>query len=206
MKTEKPKLVVAGDKKKTLFRVEIVVIILLILAIPLLFFRPTVTGFVSTNTYGQVIGLTFTESQALAMRASQQIALDSISAAGEITGNGAVAIYISNSDGSERTLVYTNAIMEDKRKNLITGYSVGAAYAQEEPAQDISVEIDLAEKLEWQPSLSDTAASTGPFTGCVDSCFLNSEKFTGSEFKILVYVEPGTSVKLAEVFYTVVWP
>jgi hypothetical protein len=190
------------DKHKNkLYAIEVTVVVLLILALPLLFFKPSITGFVASNTFAQPIDIALSESQMIMLKSSAQIKLSSFLVSGEIIGDGAVAVYLSNSAGKD-VLVYTNTIMDERRSNLITGFSIGAAHAQEAPDEVIVLDIEPGQKLPWDGSLG-SAANSDPFTNvCIDSCFLNSDEFAGTEFGLKAYVEPGTTLMITEIFFT----
>jgi hypothetical protein len=192
------------EHKKGLRKFEFIFIIILIVAVPLLFFRPSITGFVASDTKAQILNMVFTESQALDLKsvAGEPVYISSFSISGEIKGDGDVAIYLANSN--TRSLVYTN-VGQKKMPSLITGVATGiaAAHAVEVVQNNESLSIEEGKKLSWPGNLGENSAS-GSFTAvCVDSCYLDAADFTANNFELQVFVEPGTTFKLQEVLYTI---
>ncbi len=192
------------EHKKGLRKFEFIFIIILIVAVPLLFFRPSITGFVASDTKAQILNMVLTESQAINLKSavSEPVYISSFSISGDITGSGGVAIYLVN--GDKRSLVYTN-VGQSKRPSLITGVATGvaAAHAVEIEQANMSLLIDEGRKLSWPGSLGENPAS-GSFTAvCMDSCYLDVADFTANNFELQVFVEPGTTFKLQEVLYTI---
>lgn len=193
------------DAKKNIRRFEFIFIIILIIAVPLIFFKSSITGFVSSDTKAQVLNIDFTESKSLQLVSTEPVYVSSFSISGEITGEGDVAVYLTN--GEAKSLVYTN-VGQKKKAPLITGAATGiaAGYAAEETkntTNEISLVINEGKNLSWPGDLGANSAS-GSFTSvCIDSCYLESGAFTSNSFELEVFVEPGTTFKLQEIFYTI---
>ena len=186
--------------KKNLFKAEIIFIIALVIVLPLIFFKPSITGYVPSDLFKQTLDFTLSESSVLDVRSSsdQPIYISSLSLSGEVIGEGDVAIYLSNKAG-ERVLVYTNVGQAKSQPNLITGAAIGPATA--EATTGDSILIEHGETLSWPGDMG--PSSSGDFVNtCIESCYLDPEQFTSPEFEIQVYVEPRTTVKITEIFYT----
>ncbi len=193
----------SNNAKKNLQRFEYVFIIILIVAVPLLFFRPSITGFVASDTKAQILNMEFTGSQALDLKSAsgEPIYISSFSISGETKGEGDVAIYLTN--GNSRSLVYTNVGQKEK-PSLITGTATGISAAHAvEVEQNASLLIDEGKKLDWPGNLGENSASGSVTAVCMDSCYLSSGEFTSANFELQVFVEPGTTFKLQEVLYTI---
>ncbi len=191
------------DSESKLRKYEFIFIIAAIIAVPLLFFGTSMTGFVASDTKAQILNMEFTESQALDLKSasSEPIYISSFSLSGETKGEGDVAIYLAN--GNSRSLVYTNVGQKEK-PSLITGTATGipAAHAVE-VEQNASLLIDEGKKLDWPGNLGENSASGSVTAVCMDSCYLSSGEFTSANFELQVFVEPGTTFKLQEVLYTI---
>jgi hypothetical protein len=192
------------EHKKGLRKFEFIFIIILIVAVPLLFFRPSITGFVASDTKAQILNMVLTESQAINLKSaiSVPVYISSFSISGDIMGSGGVAVYLVN--GDKRSLVYTN-VGQNNRPSPITGAATGvaAAHAVEIEQTNMSILLEEGRKLSWPGSLGENPAS-GSFTAvCMDSCYLNANEFTANDFELQVFVEPGTTFKLQEILYTI---
>jgi hypothetical protein len=188
-------------EKVTAHRIELTVVLLLIIALPLLFFRSSVTGFVSSDTKAQILNMTFGESQSVNLISADGAAyINFFSISGEVIGDGSIAIYLVNKDNDAHSLVYTN-VGQKKKAPLITG--MAAAYAEENDMQSGNLILEQGQKLDWPGSLGENSASGSFAAVCMESCYLSQDMFTSDNFELQVYVEPGTILKLQEIFYTV---
>ena len=190
------------NAKKNLHRFEYVFIIILVVAIPLFFFRPSVTGFVASDTKAQILNMDFTESQALTLTSgNESVYISSFSISGDIKGDGDVAVYLASS--AARSLVYTNT-GQQKKASPITGMATGipAAHAVE-VVESGGLLVEEGKKLDWPGNLGENSASGSVTAVCVDSCYLSANDFTASNFELQVFVEPGTTFKLQEILYTI---
>jgi len=190
------------DFKRNLFRAEVILIVALIIVIPLALFKPSITGFVASDLFRQNLNFTVDKSQALDVKSSdgELLYISSLSLSGDVTGNGDAAIYLSNKDG-EKVLVYTNIGQAKSRSNSITGAAIGTQTATQALDKD-SLILDYGKELSWPGDMG--AGSPGAFVNtCINSCYLDPNKFTSKEFELQVFVEPGTKVKITEIFYTI---
>jgi hypothetical protein len=190
------------DFKRNLFRTEVILIVALIIVIPLALFKPSITGFVASDLFRQNLNFTVDKSQALDITSvsGQQVYISSLSLSGEVIGPGSVAIYLSN-DAGEKVLVYTNVGQAKARNNIITGAAIGAE-TEVEAAEGDSILLDYGKELTWPGDIG--TGSPGEFVNtCVQSCYLDPNKFMSKDFELQVFVEPGTKVKITEIFYTI---
>ena len=191
------------DFKRNLFRTEVILIVALIIVIPLaLLDKPSITGFVASDLFRQNLNFTVDKSQALDITSvsGQQVYISSLSLSGEVIGSGSVAIYLSNKAG-EQVLVYTNVGQAKARNNMITGAAIGAK-TDVQAAKGDSVMLNYGRELTWPGSLG--IGSPGEFVNtCAQSCYLDPNKFMSKDFELQVFVEPGTKVKITEIFYTI---
>ena len=193
------------NTKKHIHRFEFIFIVILIIAVPLLFFNSSITGFVASDTKAQVLNYNFTESQALDIKSpfGGPVYISSFSISGDVIGDGGVAVYLTTKD--TESLVYTNAGSRKRNPSLITGTATGitAAYAVKMEQNNESLLIEGGRKLNWPGKLGENSAS-GSFTAvCIDSCYLDSTNFTADSFELQIFVEPGTIFNLQEILYTI---
>ena len=194
-------------KKESIYKVELAIVIVLVIAIPLIMIKPSLTGFVSSDVQRQVIDLSLSESKVIHMRtaSTQSFALDYLSVSGEIIGNGDAAIYLRNSQG-DSFMVYSN-IGKPSKPNMITGFAVSNGAAAEPDASDqtqINETMILGdgETIEWPGDLGFSTGGGSFGRTCLETCFLDPESWTGNSWDILIYVEPGTTLKITEISYT----
>jgi len=189
------------DLKKRLFKAEVILIVALVIAIPLIFFKPSITGFVPSDLFKQTLDFTVSDSKALDLKSTtgEPIYISSLSLSGEVTGSGDVAIYLRNKATGEKVLVYTNVGQARAKKDLITGAAIGPPEVKAVKGDSITIEDGA--KLSWPGDMGLSSAGTFVNT-CIESCYLTPERFTNQEFEMQVFVEPGTAVKITEIFYT----
>jgi hypothetical protein len=190
------------DFKRNLFKVEVILIVALIIVIPLALFKPSITGFVASDLFRQNLNFTVDKSQALDITSvsGQQVFISSLSLSGEVIGPGGVAIYLSNKAG-EKVLVYTNIGQAKSKPNFITGAAIGAE-TEVQAAKGDSILLNYGRELTWPGNIG--IGSPGAFVNtCAQSCYLDPNKFTSKDFELQVFVEPGTKVKITEIFYTI---
>lgn len=188
--------------KKNLRKFEYVFIIALIVVIPLLFFKSSITGFIASDAQRQILNVNFADSQTLNLKSSsgEPFYISSFSISGEITGEGDVAVYLKQGDA--RSLVYTN-VGQIKKTPLITGQATGTPVASADVAESGGLLLEEGAKLSWPGDLGENSASGSVTAVCMDSCYLSPDDFTASTFELQVFVEPGTTFKLQEIFYTI---
>lgn len=157
----------------------IVIVSVLVLALSL--GRPSITGFVPTDTFTQSLDIDVSESQRFNINSDSRIL--SFALSGE-TMNGLVNIYLT--DGVSNWLVYTNKHKQSSAMNSITGMA--------------SLDISPAEKLNKIESLPDGyTVSNGVFQNdCIETCVLNIDD---KELFLDVVLEPGASLHISGITF-----
>jgi hypothetical protein len=192
-------------KKENIYKVELALVIVLVIAVPLIMIKPSLTGFVSSDVQRQAIDLALGESKVIHMHTEsmQPFALDYLSVSGDIIGDGDVAVYLRNSQG-DSLMVYSN-IGKPAKPNLITGFAVSNGAAAEPTASDQINEtmvLDTGESIAWPGDLGFSTGGGSFGRTCLETCFLDPESWRGNNWDILAYVEPGTNLKITEISYT----
>jgi len=199
------------DKARLRFvQVEFAVLMICLVLLALVFSRPEIVGYASTNTHSQDLNLVVEQSQRFYLRSlsPEPVHLTSLTISGEIVGSGTAAVYLDNERGM-RNLVYKNVKRKDSTHNRITGTSImggsltGNSVKIDEESNPV---LDLLEGPELQGyEFLHPAYKTvqGEFHHvCVDSCLLQARTFEGNRFVIEFLVEPGTKLRIKEVVYT----
>ena len=187
-------------KKKELLqnfkKFELILIIVALLALPLLFLKPfSLTSFQSLDVSTQKLDLLIENSTEILLKlnSGEGERLTSLAISGEVIGDGYAAVYLTN--GKTKLLVWHNLI---NLQNEITGYSIAKSQSQ----FNKTIEISLGEQIKEQISIP----SEGPFysgqfsDACVQTCTLDP-KWDGKEWKLLVYLTPGTKLKLDRIIF-----
>ncbi len=172
-------------------RLVLSVIVLTVIVVTLFLGKPSVTGFVSTETYTQSIDIDVFESQRFVLSSDGQLLrLSSFSMAGSVNGNGLINVYLT--DGAKKWLVFSNKKKPGSSMEQITGMAVS------------DLDIEPGEKLnriETLPSGYQTAS--GAFQNeCIETCVLDEEMLNKPELYLDVVVEPGTSLHISEIRYS----
>ncbi len=153
--------------------------------------RPTITGFVPTAAYAQSLDISVSESQRFILKSSDggSLGLNSLSLSGFVSGNGLVNVYLS--DGSARFLIYSNREKKRSAMEHITGLAV-----QE-------VLVVPGEKLDSIETVPDGYRTVdGGFQNeCIETCLVSVD--FGSQAFLDVIIEPGVSLTLTELRFTV---
>src|SRR3990172_984096 len=104
-------------------RLVLSVIVLTVIVVTLFLGKPSVTGFVSTETYTQSIDIDVFESQRFVLSSDGQLLrLSSFSMAGSVNGNGLINVYLT--DGAKKWLVFSNKKKPGSSMEDITGMAV----------------------------------------------------------------------------------
>ncbi|PIN74802.1 hypothetical protein COV18_06315 [Candidatus Woesearchaeota archaeon CG10_big_fil_rev_8_21_14_0_10_37_12] len=155
-----------------------------------LFSRPSITGYVATETHYQNLDITVDESQQLDL--SWQTApskLLAVSLSGQVQGTGLVNVYFVA--GQNKWLVYSNKQKRDRSMTSITGL------ATNELAVTQGKTINKIETVE-----DDYLAVPEVFQNqCIESCSLDRTVFTTEKVKLEVIIEPGTNLNINEIRY-----
>ncbi|MEM3154604.1 MAG: hypothetical protein QW165_03520 [Candidatus Woesearchaeota archaeon] len=173
-------------------RVLLTVIVLGAISMALLFGRPSITGFVPTETYAQEIELHISESQRFVLSAptNEPLRLFSFALSGTVAGSGLANVYLS--DGNIRRLVYSNRKKPGSAMEIITGMAVS----------ELNIEAGgRIDRIETLPAGYTTVG--GAFANeCVETCVLDSSAFTGTVLYLDVIVEPGTTLHISGIRFS----
>lgn len=157
----------------------------------LLLGKPSITGFVPTETYSQQLDIDVFESQRFVLSSvdNSVLHLSALGVSGRVDGNGLVNVYLS--DGSAKWLVFSNRKREGSSMSQITGLAV--------------LKIESGQKLDRIESLpAGYSVVSGPFQNtCLETCVLPDDLLQKSMLYLDVIVEPGTSVHISELYFSV---
>jgi hypothetical protein len=165
------------------------VIVFGVILFTLFFSKPTITGFVPTETFSQSLDMDVSESQRFVLSSEQPLKLSSLSLSGKVNGAGLVNIYLS--DGVAQRVVFTNKKRQGSAMDQITGMA--------------SLDIIPGEKLNKIESLpAGYVAVPGSFSNeCRETCVLDPALFHGPSLYLDIVVEPGTSVYISGLRFSV---
>ncbi len=181
-------------KKFSKFELAIVVIfLLLVLFIP---YKPNIIGFSDVNIHRQKVNLAADHSKSFVVTTKEPVSITSLSVSGEVLGQGAASVYLIDKNGNKRK-VFSN---EQKGMRLITGfYGEDAEVANSIKTQEPVLHIKEESSIEFTENVKN--AVPGEFISvCSDTCSLEES----DSFKLLTYVEPGTTLIISEIDYTTV--
>lgn len=171
-------------------RIILATIVLVAVVASLLIGKPSITGFVPTETYSQELNIDVSESQRFTLSADESLKLSSLSVSGEVRGSGLVNLYLS--DGSNRWLVYSNKKKPGSDMEIITGMAVRELDISSGP------KIDRIESLP-----SGYKAVPGAFKDeCAETCVLDDSLFSTSSAYLDVVLEPGTSLHISNIRFS----
>ncbi|MBW3004968.1 hypothetical protein KY310_04000 [Candidatus Woesearchaeota archaeon] len=204
------RIIEEADKARIRFvKVEFAVLMICLVLLALVFSRPEIVGYASTNVHSQDLNLVVEQSQRFYLRSlvPEPVHLTSLTISGEIVGKGTVSIYLDNENG-RRNIVYKNIKRKDSTHNRITGVSImgGSLTGNSIQTEDENPVLDLLEGpvlsgYEFLHPNYNTVA--GEFHHvCVESCLLQARTFEGYRFAIDFFIEPGTKIKIKEIVYT----
>ncbi len=202
---------------------EFALIIMFLLIIALFFSRPEVIGYASTNIHNQNINLFIDNSQVFYLQSifPTPVHLTSLMISGEISGTGTASIYLDNEDGY-RVLVFNNQKRAGSKINQITGTGFAGSGAipgsSETLISGLSVTADALPMKDEEPALELIEGNTIPGfdalpagkvpveglfnSACIESCLLQGDFFNKQRFKLVFYIEPGTTLRVTELTYT----
>lgn len=171
-------------------RIVLATIVLGVVVAALLVGKPSITGFVPTETYSQELNIDVFESQRFTLSAGEVLRLSSLSVSGEVKGSGLVNLYLS--DGSNRWLVYSNKKKPGSDMEIITGMAVRELDISSGP------KIDRIESLP-----AGYKAVAGAFKDeCVETCVLDDSLFDSSSAYLDVVLEPGTALHISNIRFS----
>ncbi len=165
------------------------VIVLGVIMVTLFLGKPSITGFVPTETVSQKLDIHVTESQRFVLTASSgALKLSSFALTGTVAGNGLVNVYLS--DGSNKWLAFSNKKKQGTSLEQITGL--------------VSLEIEPGERLDSIESLPDDyITEDGAFNkACAETCMLDESMFNKAQLFLDVIIEPGTTVHISELTFS----
>ncbi len=204
------RIIEKADKARVRFvQAEFAVLMICLVLLALVFSRPEIIGYASTNIHSQDLNLVVEQSQRFYLRSlgPASVHLTSLTVSGETIGDGTAAVYLDNERGM-RNLVYKNTIRKDSTHNRITGIAASGSILTGNSIQaaDANPVLDLLEgpELRGYELLHPTHKTVqGEFHHvCADSCLLQARTFEGNRFAIDFYVEPGTKLRIKEIVYT----
>ncbi len=173
-------------------RLVLSVVVFTIIVVTLFVGNPSITGFVSTETFTQPIDIDVSESQrfVLSSESGALLKLSSFSMASTVVGNGLVNVYLT--DGVRNWLVFSNKWKEGSSMEEITGMAVA------------NLNIDSGERLNRIESLpSGYQTRSGVFQNqCMETCILDEDLFNKEQLFLDVIIEPGTSLHVSEIRYS----
>jgi hypothetical protein len=204
------RIIEKADKARIRFvKVEFAVLMICLVLLALVFSRPEIVGYASTNVHSQDLNLVVEQSQRFYLRSliPEPVHLTSLTMSGEVIGEGIVTIYLENEFG-RRNLVYKNVKRKDSTHNRITGTAIigGSITGNSIQAHDDNPILDLLEGpvLSGYEFLHPAYRTvSGEFHHvCVESCLLQARTFEGNRFILDFLIEPGTKLKIKEIVYT----
>lgn len=168
------------------------VIVAGILVLVLSLGRPSITGFVPTETFSQSLDIDVFESERFVLSSIGALKLSSLSLSGEVFGSGLVNVYLS--DGDSKWLVFSNKKKKGSSMEHITGFAVG--------------ELNIAPggKLDVVESLPDGyVVESGVFSAeCLETCILDKSLFEKSELFLDVVIDPGAQLHISEIRFSTI--
>ncbi len=159
--------------------------------VTLFFSKPSITGFVPTETHIQQLSIDASESQQFILRpVSGALKLSSLALSGIVSGTGLVNVYLS--DGTARFLVFSNKKKQGSSMEQITGLAVR------------ELEIEPGEKIDRIESVPDGyETEAGVFNNqCVETCILDENMFNKQQLYLDVIIEPGTHLHISGIRFS----
>lgn len=162
-------------------------VVVLFLVFAVAFSKPSVTGYVPTETVSQGIDVFADASQRFYVRSDRPVALSGLSLSGVVEGDGLFNAYLVR--GGERVLVASNERSRRSAMAEITGM--------------MSVSVQPGERLDVIESTDYVVSDKSFVNECVDSCILDPKRWFGQEFVLDVVLEPGTAVRISRIRFSV---
>lgn len=163
------------------------VVVVGIIFAALLIGRPSITGFVPTETYSQELDIHVVESQRFIL--TSDLKISSLALSGSVQGSGLVNVYLS---GTYKWLVYSNKKKERSSMEQITGMAV-----QE-------LDISPGEKLNVIETLPlGYKTDSGAFQNeCIETCLFSEDLTNRAALYLDVIVEPGTNLHISGIRFS----
>lgn len=163
-----------------------------------------ITGYASVNTLAKNLDIMIDKSTSfeLVSATGEPVYINEFRLSGAIVGSGVVKVFIRGED--KDYLVFTNVGLRDTKPSPITGMAI-ASSAVEVPVAEESENLQLKESGNLPfLELSNEFVVNGVFENeCIDSCYLPLSEFNKTSFTFSVYLEPGTTISLSRMYYTV---
>lgn len=173
-------------------RIVLGLIVVGIVFAALLIGKPSITGFVPTETYSQELNIEVSNSQRFILTAASHevLKLSSLGISGNVQGTGLVNIYLSNDN--RQWLLFSNKKKPGSDMEIITGLSV----------RELNIEpSDQIDKIETLPAGYKT--TPGAFKNqCTETCVLDESAFTSKQLYLDVIIDPGTTVHISSLQFS----
>lgn len=157
-----------------------IVVVALLAAV--MFSKPSITGYLPTETVSQGINIKVDNSQRFYLDSDELISLRGFALTGAVEGEGLVNVYLLNPKTSQRLLVASN----DRPSVGGMAHITGLATISVRPGE----RLDLIESGDFEAG--------GSFVNeCRDTCTLPAADFTSDKFVLDVIVEPGASAHIS---------
>lgn len=191
------------ETKDRLFQLEISLAIIAVLVIGLSFFKPSITGFVPVSVYTETLNLTISKDTAFTLFSNEQIQVTSLKLSGEVIGDGAVHVYLSNTQG-QNLLVYSNLMKNEFGKNIITGMAVAGKTDAQEKHSLVIQEIQQFNEDVALPDNEGKIAESGRFDGaCVETCSIIMDLSGRKVYKLIIVLEENAVLRIDNIVYTI---
>lgn len=194
-------------------KAEFALLMFFLIMLAVVFSKPEIIGYASTNIHNQDLNLVLDNSQSFYLRAiGQPVHLTSLTISGEVIGSGTASVYLDNEEGIKYT-VFKNMKRKDSTNNRITGTNIAqsglsglSVTANAIPPKEELPVLDLLEGNTipgFEPVRPGYKTIEGQFNhACVDSCLLHGDDFVGQRFRLDFFVEPGTRLVIKDMVYT----
>ena len=184
-----------------------VAISLLLVCAGMLFKNPGITGHFSADFRSQPLDLVIDQSQSYLIKTNtpEPIHITSFRLSGNIIGDGSVEIFIE--DQGNEFLIYKNVREKERGLPTITGRSIAAGTASEQPeeTEEKLLLLEPLDTLEWKqrtPLSEKEEFVAGLFDNkCSDTCFIEMPLSSEETYKLIVMVEPGTKLEITKLTY-----
>ncbi|MBW2993364.1 hypothetical protein KY317_02220 [Candidatus Woesearchaeota archaeon] len=180
-----------------------IIIIIVLIGLLAVFSKSNVTGFVSADSKSQQLNLLVDKSTEFILTSGNEnpYSLVSFRVSGQVIGKGAAEIYLSDITG-KRILVYRDTMEKSTAMSAITGMATGK---KTQPELDKLLLIIPNREVDEKPAEAENQEiRTGFFTNeCMDSCFMNLKMSINNRYKLIVLLEPETSIKISRIEYAI---
>lgn len=177
---------------------EIAGILVLIVFIASLFFsQGSITGYLTSNIERHAVDIVVdtSTSYVMTLKNNRVLALTSLSISGEVKGSGRVAVFLDNGIGLRR-LVYAN------NKGASAPTELTAQFVDNDH-ENRGLVVEKYRVLEDSVPMAPSDLTHGLFRKvCSETCLLDVGLFRSSRYELLIFVDPGTTLKINEIAYT----